>query len=166
MHKGMDACVGGALEGDGHLGTPHFFLQQGSNPKMDALRQKFKESDAYLLVTPEYNHSIPPALSCLMGHFGGSNYALKPSAIVSYSPGLWGGMRGAMALRPFLSELGCIPISKLTGFPAANNLFAEDGTMYDPNDRIHSQLPKMLQELEWMACAMKRMREDVGLPRA
>jgi hypothetical protein len=30
------------------------------------------------------------------------------------------GMRAAMALRPLLSELGCLPISKLTGYPSVS----------------------------------------------
>ena len=67
-----------------------------------------------------------------MGTFGGSNYTLKPSAIVTYSPGPWGGMRAAVALRPFLSELGCLPVSKLTGYPDAGELFNEDGAPRRP----------------------------------
>ena len=39
------------------------------------LRQaSIKAADGYVVVTAEYNHSLPPALTSLMGHFGGSNY--------------------------------------------------------------------------------------------
>eukprot|EP00812_Abedinium_dasypus_P009363 NODE_3057_length_836_cov_335.768246.p1 GENE.NODE_3057_length_836_cov_335.768246~~NODE_3057_length_836_cov_335.768246.p1 ORF type:complete len:167 (-),score=22.42 NODE_3057_length_836_cov_335.768246:319-798(-) len=88
---------GGAMEGEGHLSRPHFFMAAGTKPKWDELAQGIKESDAIVVVTAEYNHSLPPALTSLMGHFGGSNYRLKPSCIVTYSPGPWGGMRAAMA---------------------------------------------------------------------
>ncbi len=101
-----------------------------------------------------------------MGHFGGSHWALKPSAIVTYSVGPFAGMRAAMALRPFLSELGCLPISKLCGLPTAQDLFNADGTPKDPNARILSQLPAMLNELEWMAVAMKDMRKKAADPQA
>ena len=50
---------------------------------------KLKEADAFIVVTAEYNHSIPPALSNLLDHFGSSNYSYKPSGIICYSPGWW-----------------------------------------------------------------------------
>lgn len=154
----------GALEGDGQLAVPHFFVKSGTNPAADAMAEAIKSADALVVVTAEYNHSLPPALSSLMGHFGGSNYKCKPSAIVTYSPGPWGGMRAAMALRPFLAELGCISISKLTGYPAAGDMFQEDGSPKDPEHRMLKQLPAMLTELEWMGVAMKKMKDAVGLP--
>lgn len=155
---------GGALCGDGHLSTPHFFLKPGTDAQMDQMANTIRAADCYAVVTPEYNHSIPPALTSLMGHFGGSNYALKPSAIVTYSPGPFGGMRCAMALRPFLSELGCLPISKLAAFPNPAELFRDDGTPTDANHRMLKQLPSMLAELEWMATAMQKMRHSAGPP--
>eukprot|EP00241_Pyramimonas_parkeae_P011721 CAMPEP_0114252220 /NCGR_PEP_ID=MMETSP0058-20121206/15717_1 /TAXON_ID=36894 /ORGANISM="Pyramimonas parkeae, CCMP726" /LENGTH=223 /DNA_ID=CAMNT_0001366133 /DNA_START=59 /DNA_END=730 /DNA_ORIENTATION=+ len=155
---------GGAFEGDGHLAVPHFFAKAGTFPKADEIRDTIKAADAILVVSAEYNHSIPPALSSLMGHFGGSNFTCKPSACVVYSPGPWGGMRCAMALRPFLSELGCIPISKLTGYPSPGELFNEDGTPKDPEARMLKQFPAMMTELEWMAVAMQKMKSEVGLP--
>jgi len=39
----------------------------------------------------------------MLGHFGGSNYAYKPSGIITYSSGPWGGARAAIAIRPLLS---------------------------------------------------------------
>ena len=155
---------GGALEGDGHLSTPHFFVKPGTNPAADDMAAAIKAADALLCVSPEYNHSVPPALASLMGHFGGSNFGYKPSAIVTYSPGPWGGMRGAMALRPFLSELGCIPVSKLTAYPDPAGLFNDDGSPKDPSHRMLKQLTAMLTQLEWTAVAMMKMKEAAGTP--
>lgn len=39
--------------------------------------------------SPEYNHSLSPAIANTFGHFGGSIFAWKPSAIVTYSIGRW-----------------------------------------------------------------------------
>eukprot|EP00961_Rhodomonas_salina_P184601 2492274-Rhodomonas_salina.1 len=62
---------GGALAGEAMLGQPHFFFGQGkAPPAMDAMRDVIKAADCFLVVSPEYNHSIPPALSSMMGHFG------------------------------------------------------------------------------------------------
>lgn len=156
---------GGNLAKSGaEVQNPHFFLKEGQDKEMDAMRAVIKAADCYIVCSAEYNHSIPSALSGMLNHFGGSNFGYKPSAIVTYSSGPWGGMRAAMALRPWLSELGCIPISKLCGFPSAGELFGEDGKPTDPAARPLSQLPKSLTELEWMAVAMKNQRDQFGLP--
>jgi len=157
---------GGALfESGAEMKHPHHFFKAGTAPAaMTAMQETIKAADCYVVVTCEYNHSIPPALSGMMGHFGGSNYALKPSATVCYSPGPFGGARVAMALRPFLSELGCLPVSKLTLFPEPGNLFQEDGVPKDPSHRMLNQLPAMLSELEWMAVAMRNQKDRYGPP--
>ena len=156
---------GGCAASSAAIKQPHFFMKAGdAPPSMDAMRDTIKAADCFLIVSPEYNHSIPPALSGMMGNFGGSNYAYKPSAIVTYSPSPWGGMRAAVALRPFLSELGCLPVSKLCGMPTVAELLEADGTPKDAENRMLKQLPAMLGQLEWMAIAMANMRESAGLP--
>jgi NAD(P)H-dependent FMN reductase len=131
---------------------------------METMKDAIKAADCFLVVTCEYNHTIPPALSSMLGHFGGSNYAFKPSGIVTYSPSPWGGTRAAMALRPMLSELGCLPVSKICCFPNANEMFKEDGQPSNAEDRMLQQLPGVLSQLEWMACAMASQREACGAP--
>jgi NAD(P)H-dependent FMN reductase len=156
----------GALEGSGgELKHPHFFYGKGlAPPKMDAMAETIKAADCFIVVTPEYNHTIPPALSSMIGHFGGSCYAYKPSAIVTYSPGPFGGTRAAMALRPFLSELGCLPVSKLACFPSPTDLFEENGVPKDPEHRMLKQLPQMLTQLEWLTVACCNQRAATGNP--
>jgi chromate reductase, NAD(P)H dehydrogenase (quinone) len=102
-------------------------------------------------------------LASLMGHFGGSCYACKPSAIVTYSVGPWGGMRAAMSIQLMCHELGCLPVSKLTGVPNVTDLLNVDGSPKDPEARTLLQLPAMLCQLEWMAVAMKRQRDETGV---
>jgi chromate reductase, NAD(P)H dehydrogenase (quinone) len=100
----------------------------------------------------------------MMSSFGCSNYAWKPSGIVTYSNGPFAGQRVHTALRPFLGELGCLPVSKGVGLPLATDMFSEDGTPKDPENRMLHQLPSMLDQLEWMAIAMKNQREVAGTP--
>jgi len=52
-----------------------------------AVNNKLKEADAVVVVSAEYNHSIPPALSNMLDHFPPASYAFKPSGIVCYSTG-------------------------------------------------------------------------------
>ena len=40
-----------------------------------------QHADAYVCITPEYNHSPSPALMNVLNHFGSSTFSFKPSAI-------------------------------------------------------------------------------------
>ena len=56
---------------------------------LERLAGHVKAADAYVVVSAEYNHSIPPALSNLLDHFL-EEYFFKPSGIVCYSAGGYG----------------------------------------------------------------------------
>jgi len=113
-------------------------------------------ADAIVVVSGEYNHSIPPALSNLLDHFL-EEYFWKPSAIVCYSAGAFGGVRAAMQLRMMLAELGTVSIPSIFPVPKVQDAFAEDGTPSDPKTRERVQ--KFLDELEWYACALRDARD-------
>lgn len=92
------------------LEKPEFCYSPSTVPKELAdFKTIFQEADAYVCITPEYNHAPSPGLVNVLNHFGSSVFSFKPSAIVSYSGGQWGGTRAASALRPILSELGALP---------------------------------------------------------
>jgi NAD(P)H-dependent FMN reductase len=65
-----------------------------SEPIVQAWNKKVKQSDAFIVVTPEYNHSIPGALKNAIDSvwlsFGFRN---KPVAAVGYSGSIGGGIR-------------------------------------------------------------------------
>ena len=99
---------------------PHFSYAKNNAPKvLDILADKIQAADGYVMVSPEYNHCMSPALANLLNHFGSSLFAFKPSAIVTYSAGQWGGARAAVNMRTFLSELGCLPVSAMIHIPYA-----------------------------------------------
>lgn len=79
---------------------PHFAHARGAAPQaLEALAARIDAADGYVMVSPEYNHSMSPALAHLLNHFGSSLFSYKPSAIVTYSAGQWGGARAAVSLR-------------------------------------------------------------------
>ena len=65
---------------------------------LEALAETYRAADGFVVVSGEYNHGIPPALKNLLDHFL-EEYFFRPSAIVSYSAGAFGGVRAAMQLR-------------------------------------------------------------------
>jgi len=133
----------------------------GSAPEpMETLARLFNESDGFLIVTGEYNHSIPPALKNLLDHFQ-KEYYFKPSAIASYSAGSFGGVRAAVHLRVILGELGMPAISSMLPFPTIGNLFPDDLILKDK--RIERSTKRFLDEFSWYAEAFKKHRE-IGVP--
>ena len=113
-------------------------------------------ADGYIVVSGEYNHTVPPALSNLMDHFL-EEYFFKPSAIVCYSAGSFGGVRAAMTLRAMLAEMGMPSIPSLLPVPRVQSAFDEDGTPGD--DAWYKRADRFLDEFEWYANALKQARE-------
>ncbi|MFN3688792.1 NADPH-dependent FMN reductase [Salinarimonas sp.] len=152
----LDFDLGGAFK-------PHFAHAQGKAPAaLEDLAQRIEAADGFVMVSPEYNHSMSPALAHLLNHFGSSLYAYKPSAIATYSAGQWGGTRAAVNMRTFLSELGCLPVSAMIHVPKAQEVFAEEGG-YAPSvdgDRWDSYIGRTLAQLIWWAEAARRQRAE------
>jgi chromate reductase len=83
-----------------------FFNQDlEANPPADwlAFRDKLQKSDGVIIVTPEYNRSIPGvlknAIDVASRPYGKSSFNGKPTGIVSNSPGQLGGVSAAKHLQ-------------------------------------------------------------------
>ncbi len=124
-------------------------------PEMEELARKIRAADAFVVVSGEYNHSIPPALSNLMDHFL-EEYFFRPSGIVCYSAGPYGGVRAAMQLRAFLAEIGTVTIPSLFPVPKVQEAFDEDGN--PKNEKMHRYIKTFLDEMEWYGYALKEGR--------
>ena len=127
---------------------------------LDSLSALYRHSDAFVVVSGEYNHSIPPALSNLLDHFL-EEYFFRPSAIVCYSSGAFGGVRAAMQLRAMLCELGMPSISSLFPIPRIQAAFDDQGKPTDVATTRH--FARFASELEWYAEAF-RDRRLKGVP--
>ncbi|WP_428688349.1 NADPH-dependent FMN reductase [Roseibium sp.] len=150
---------------------PQFSYAKGKAPaELDALAEQIKEADGYVMVSPEYNHSMSPALAHLLNHFGSSLFSYKPSAIVTYSAGQWGGARAAVNMRTFLSELGCLPVSSMVHVPRAQEVFDDLGTYPETVDaaRWDTYLDRTFKQLLWWSAAAERQRAagSVAAPEA
>jgi NAD(P)H-dependent FMN reductase len=133
----------------------------GTAPEgLERLAGQIKAADAFVIVSGEYNHSIPPALSNLLDHFL-EEYFWRPSAIVCYSAGPFGGVRAAIQLRAMLCELGTPSIPSLLPVPRVQDAFDDSGRPHDP--AYHQRAARFLDELEWYASALKSARQG-GVP--
>lgn len=123
------------------------------------LAQLYRRVDGFLVVSAEYNHGIPPALKNLLDHFL-EEYFWRPSGIICYSAGGFGGVRAAMQLRMTLAELGMPSVPSILPIPRIGETIAEDGTV--PEITIRS-MNRFLDEFLWYAGALAEARID-GTP--
>ena len=134
---------------------------EGEAPEvMKKVSKILNESDAFIVVSGEYNHSVPPALINLIDHYQ-SEYFFKASAIACYSDGSFGGVRGGVHLRAFLSELGMPGIPTMFPMSKIHKSFDENGNAID--ETYNRRVKKFLDEFEWYANALKEARKN-GTP--
>jgi NAD(P)H-dependent FMN reductase len=129
-------------------------------PVLEALGQLYRHSDAFAIVSGEYNNGIPPALKNLLDHFL-EEYFFRPSAIVCYSAGQFGGVRAAMQLRMTLAELGMPSIPSLLPIPRVQDAFTPEGEPTSPD--FEKRCERFFREFEWYAEALRRARAE-GVP--
>jgi NAD(P)H-dependent FMN reductase len=129
-------------------------------PVLERLATLYRASDAFLIVSGEYNHSIPPALTNLLDHFL-EEYFFRPSAIVCYSSGSFGGVRAAVQLRAMLCELGMPSTPSMFPIPKIATAFSDEGI--SPDGAYEKRFTRFAEELEWYAQALREKRKG-GTP--
>ncbi|MFQ6005305.1 MAG: NADPH-dependent FMN reductase [Woeseia sp.] len=122
---------------------------------METLGRILETAEGFVIVSAEYNHSVPAALKNLLDHYQ-TEYLYKPSAIVTYSAGAFGGVRALVNLRGILAELGTPSIPSAFPVPQIRNAFDDDGNALD--QAYDKRVVKFLDEFEWYATALKHAR--------
>lgn len=129
---------------------------KGAAPKvLEDLATLYRRSDGFVVVSAEYNHAIPPALSNTLDHFL-EEYYWRPSAICCYSAGQYGGVRAAMQLRAMLCELGTPSIPSLLPIPRIGKVLDAEGVAQD--EWLGKAAGRFLDELTWYTEALKAKR--------
>jgi NAD(P)H-dependent FMN reductase len=116
-------------------------------------------ADGLILVVPEYNHSFPG----LLKHVLDTNlkeYVHKAIGVCGVSAGPFGGARMIQSLLPVLRELGLVTIFSDVYFGTAGKLFdLATGKITEP--AYVRRVEKFLNELVWMARALRHARENI-----
>jgi NAD(P)H-dependent FMN reductase len=123
---------------------------------LQRLSDLYRRSDAFLVISAEYNHGVPPALSNTLDHFL-EEYYWRPSAICCYSAGQFGGVRAAMPLRAMLAEMGMPSIPSLLPIPRLQKAIDAEGAPAEP--WLEAAAGRFLDELEWYAEALRERRQ-------
>lgn len=133
-------------------------FEPGTAPDaMQRIADTLVAADGFMIVSGEYNHSIPAALKNMLDHFQGE-YHYKPSAIVTYSAGPFGGVRGLINLRGILAELGSPSIPSAFPVSQVQKVFDDTGVALD--ESYNRRVVKFLDEFEWYAAALRHARNN------
>jgi NAD(P)H-dependent FMN reductase len=119
------------------------------------LNTRIAACDAFVVVTPEYNHGYPAPLKALIDSFGPEWHA-KPVAFVSYG-GISGGLRAVEQLRLVFAELHAVTIRESVSFAGVWEQFDANGELRSP-ERAERSMDAMLRRLRWWAVSLAHAR--------
>jgi NAD(P)H-dependent FMN reductase len=133
-------------------------LSPGSTPasgEAPSLAERMAAAEAFVIVTPEYNHGYPAPLKSLIDSVGAEWHA-KPVAFVSYG-GISGGLRAVEQLRQVFAELHAVTIRDAVSFASAWEQFDAAGKLLAP-ERSQRSMTALLARLHWWAVALRSAR--------
>ena len=134
----------------------HPRLADYQQPRTIAWSRTVAALDAFVIVTPEYNYSSPPALVNALDHLY-KEWHYKPAAFVSYG-GISGGTRGVEVTKRILLALKMVPINEAVTISfVARQMDAESGRFL-ANDTHEAAATALLDELLRWSEALRVMR--------
>ena len=136
-------------------GIPGFNQDEEQNPpaKVSELKRRIREADAILIVTPEYNYSVPGVLKNAIDWasrpYGDSAWNGKPAAIMGASVGMIGTARAQYHLRQIMVFLNMFPVNQPEVMIGnASERFDEQGNLTDETTKDF--IRRLLQNLvDW-----------------
>ncbi|MET9495821.1 NAD(P)H-dependent oxidoreductase [Streptomyces sp. NPDC006552] len=127
-------------------------------PEQAELAARVDAADAYVIVTPEYNHSFPAHLK----HFidlHRAEWQAKPVGFVSYG-GVGGGLRAVEQLRLVFAELHTVTVRDGVSLHRVSaDHFGTDGAVHELQGAGEAA-KVLLDQLDWWAHALRTAREN------
>jgi NAD(P)H-dependent FMN reductase len=131
-------------------------------PAVRAWNAVIAEADAYVVITPEYNHSVPAVLKNAIDNvFGSHAFRNKVAGFVGYSAGRIGGARAVEHLAHVAIEAELVPLRNAVLIGQVHETMA-GGAPADPG--TDAALDAMLDDLAWWGWALRAAREAGELP--
>lgn len=139
--------------------SPRYNSNRNIDPAVQKWLDKINSFEAYIFVTPEYNHSIPGELKNVFDYMT-RELKRKPTAVASH--GTVGGARAALHLKEILSEGQAVVIPNFIALAGMSDMIDEKGNLsaeavanpYGPQ----KQLDALLAELKWYSDALSHAR--------
>lgn len=139
------------------------FLDEPHSPRLQRYTQQHtrdwsesvSRADAYVIVTPEYNHSFPASLKNALDYLS-VEWEDKPVAIASYG-GVAAGTRAATALKPVLAALKMVPALEAITVPYFMDYLDDDGA-FAPPPVLEEAATDAMNELLRLHAALHHLR--------
>ena len=149
-----------------HLGSIGDFNDPTySVPIVRDWNRKIKQADAYLVITPEYNHSVPGVLkNAIDSVFVSFAFRNKPLVAVGYSGGVGAGIRAIEHLAAIAIEAEMVPLRTSVVIPQVTEAFDEAGQPVNPITEV--SLRVALDDLKWWSEVLEAGRARGELPPA
>lgn len=124
-------------------------------PAVQAFAERIERAEAFVVVTPEYNHGYPASLKQAIDLVHGQ-WRGKPVGFVSYG-GMSGGLRAVEQLRQVFAELSTVTMRDTVSFHNAGGRFDEAGAPRDAA-ACEAAAKTMLDDLAWWGGALRVAR--------
>ncbi|MFD4659517.1 NADPH-dependent FMN reductase [Kitasatospora sp. NPDC058444] len=138
---------------------PHELSYEPGEKAAQALAKvtpRLADAEAFLVVTPEYNHSFPASLKTLID-WHRAEWETKPVGFVSYG-GLGGGLRSVEQLRQVFAELHAVTVRDVVSFHNCWGQFDETGALKEPAAAT-AAAKTLFDRLSWWGLSLREARE-------
>ncbi|GCB46928.1 NADPH-dependent FMN reductase [Streptomyces sp. NL15-2K] len=124
----------------------------GRAPRLD---RRIAGQEAYVVITPEYNHGYPASLKLAIDYVYGE-WRAKPVSFVSYG-GLAGGQRAVEQLRQVFAEMHAVTLRDTVSFHNAWERFDNEGNPLD-TESVTKAASVMFDQLMWWGLTLREGR--------
>jgi NAD(P)H-dependent FMN reductase len=129
---------------------------QAAPPPVRALAPRLAAADAFVVVTPEYNHGFPAPLKTAIDWFY-EEWKAKPVTFVAYGRES-GGLQAVAQLRQVFGEVHAVPIRGCVSLRCYWEWFAADGSWPRPGAGFEADVKVTLDQLAWWALSLREAR--------
>ena len=131
-------------------------MQKYDSERVKKWSREIDSTDAFIIVTPEYNHGYPAPLKNALDTLY-NEWVRKAVAFVGYG-GQAGGSRAIEQLKQVVLELQMAPAYEDIIIPRIRKAFDEQGNSTNPH--LAEEVETMFEDLNWWARALKAAREQ------
>jgi NAD(P)H-dependent FMN reductase len=139
----------------------HPRLRQYTQPHTRDWSERVAAADAFVFVTPEYNHGYPAALKNAIDYLH-HEWRHKPVGFVSYG-GVAAGTRSVEQLQQVVAALRMTPVIDQVNIPFYQQFIDDDGVV-QPNEVMEQAADAMLGELLRVEETLRPLREEAAQP--
>ncbi|MCB5169606.1 NAD(P)H-dependent oxidoreductase [Streptomyces bambusae] len=127
------------------------------DPVARALSPRLAAAEAFVVVVPEYNRSVPGTLKTLIDSFQ-AEWRAKPVGFVSYGLSMAGGVRAVEHLRQIFAEFHAVGMKDIVSFPRILEHYDADGRFPADAEGAGGAAKLMLNQLLWWARALREAK--------